>query len=55
MSTEQSILDTSDDERARARRRARARLAELDREWTPQRWEQATAEHDRRITEAEAA
>jgi hypothetical protein len=33
----------------------RTKLARLDREWTPERWEQATAEHDRRIAEAKAA
>jgi hypothetical protein len=43
------------DERAQAREAIRTKLAELDREWTAERWEQAAADHSRRIAEADAA
>jgi hypothetical protein len=43
------------EERAQARRTIQTRLAKLDREWTPERWDQATADHDQRIAEANAA
>jgi hypothetical protein len=42
MATEPTKPQT--DEQAEARRRVRERLAALDAEWTPQRWEQARAE-----------
>jgi hypothetical protein len=40
------------DEQAEARQRVRERLAALDAEWTPQRWEQARAEQSERLAAA---